>query len=104
MPLYTYKAIDARGKNTIGRTEAVNPFDLEQRLARMGFGHRGVAWIEYGVMLACAAIALSIREASAGVQAGVIAAATAGLVAIAVWIDLRWARHLRTAKPQTGSE
>jgi len=36
MPLYTYKAIDAQGKNVIGRTEAVNPFDLEQRLLRMG--------------------------------------------------------------------
>jgi type IV pilus assembly protein PilC len=36
MPLYTYKAIDAAGKNVIGRTEAVNPFDLEQRLLRMG--------------------------------------------------------------------
>ena len=35
MPLYTYKAIDAAGKNVIGRTEAVNPFDLEQRLLRM---------------------------------------------------------------------
>ncbi len=36
MPLYTYKAVDAAGKNVIGRTEAVNPFDLEQRLVRMG--------------------------------------------------------------------
>jgi len=36
MPLYTYKAIDGRGKSVIGRTEAVNPFDLEQRLLRMG--------------------------------------------------------------------
>ena len=36
MPLYTYKAVDAQGKNVIGRTEAVNPFDLEQRLLRMG--------------------------------------------------------------------
>ena len=35
MPLYTYKAIDARGKSTVGRTEAVNLFDLEQRLSRM---------------------------------------------------------------------
>jgi type IV pilus assembly protein PilC len=35
MPLFTYKAIDARGKNVIGRVEAVNLFDLEQRLARM---------------------------------------------------------------------
>lgn len=36
MPLYTYKAIDTQGKQVIGRTEAVNPFDLEQRLLRMG--------------------------------------------------------------------
>ena len=36
MPLYTYKAIDAQGKNVVGRTEAINPFDLEQRLLRMG--------------------------------------------------------------------
>jgi type IV pilus assembly protein PilC len=35
MPLFTYKAIDARGKNVMGRVEAVNLFDLEQRLARM---------------------------------------------------------------------
>jgi type IV pilus assembly protein PilC len=36
MPLYTYKAIDADGKSVLGRVEAVNVFDLEQRLARMG--------------------------------------------------------------------
>ncbi|MCX7960062.1 MAG: type II secretion system F family protein [Burkholderiales bacterium] len=36
MPLYTYKAIDAHGKAVLGRAEAVNLFDLEQRLARMG--------------------------------------------------------------------
>jgi len=36
MPLYTYKAVDAQGKSVVGRTEAVNPFDLEQRLVRMG--------------------------------------------------------------------
>jgi type IV pilus assembly protein PilC len=36
MPLYTYKAIDSDGKNVLGRIEAVNVFDLEQRLARMG--------------------------------------------------------------------
>jgi type IV pilus assembly protein PilC len=35
MALYTYKAIDPRGKAVIGRVEAVNVFDLEQRLARM---------------------------------------------------------------------
>jgi type IV pilus assembly protein PilC len=36
MPLYTYKAIDATGKSVVGRVDAVNVFDLEQRLARMG--------------------------------------------------------------------
>ncbi|HEY5900809.1 MAG TPA: type II secretion system F family protein [Burkholderiales bacterium] len=35
MPLYSYKAVDARGKSVLGRVEAVNLFDLEQRLARM---------------------------------------------------------------------
>jgi type IV pilus assembly protein PilC len=35
MPLYVYKAIDAHGKGVMGRVEAVNLFDLEQRLARM---------------------------------------------------------------------
>jgi type IV pilus assembly protein PilC len=36
LPLYTYKAIDANGKSVIGRVDAGNVFDLEQRLARMG--------------------------------------------------------------------
>jgi len=35
LPLFTYKAIDSRGKSVVGRVDAVNPFDLEQRLARM---------------------------------------------------------------------
>jgi type IV pilus assembly protein PilC len=36
VPLYTYKAIDAEGKAVLGRVDAVNLFDLEQRLSRMG--------------------------------------------------------------------
>ena len=36
MPLYTYKAVDGEGKNVLGRAEAVNVLDLEQRLSRMG--------------------------------------------------------------------
>ena len=35
MPLFTYKAIDAGGKAVVGRLDAVNLFDLEQRLSRM---------------------------------------------------------------------
>jgi type IV pilus assembly protein PilC len=36
MALFAYKAVDQRGKNVLGRVEAVNIFDLEQRLSRMG--------------------------------------------------------------------
>jgi len=35
MALYTYKAVDPRGKTVMGRVEAANLFDLEQRLSRM---------------------------------------------------------------------
>ncbi|HUQ75336.1 MAG TPA: type II secretion system F family protein [Burkholderiales bacterium] len=35
MPLFTYKAVDAHGKSVLGRVEAMNLFDLEQRLSRM---------------------------------------------------------------------
>jgi type IV pilus assembly protein PilC len=35
MPLFTYKAIDSGGKAVVGRLDAVNLFDLEQRLSRM---------------------------------------------------------------------
>jgi type IV pilus assembly protein PilC len=35
MALFSYKAIDRRGKAVAGRIEAVNLFDLEQRLTRM---------------------------------------------------------------------
>ncbi|HEX6691554.1 MAG TPA: type II secretion system F family protein [Burkholderiales bacterium] len=36
MPLFSYKAVDTQGKSVVGRVEAVNLFDLEQRLVRMG--------------------------------------------------------------------
>lgn len=36
MPLFTYKAIDPSGKAVLGRIDAANLFDLEQRLSRMG--------------------------------------------------------------------
>lgn len=64
-----------------------------QRLARMGFGHRGTAWIEYGAMAACAALALLAREAGFAGQAAALGAAALGLGLLAAWIDLRWARR-----------
>jgi UDP-N-acetylmuramyl pentapeptide phosphotransferase/UDP-N-acetylglucosamine-1-phosphate transferase len=63
-----------------------------QRLVRMGFGHRGAAWIEYAVMAACAATALLFRTARPGVQAAALVAAALVLIAIAAWIDARWSR------------
>src|SRR5690349_7796102 len=36
MALYTYKAIDGRGKALMGQLEAINLIDLELRLQRMG--------------------------------------------------------------------
>ena len=35
MALYSYKAMDARGRKVFGRMDAVNPVDLEMRLKRM---------------------------------------------------------------------
>jgi UDP-N-acetylmuramyl pentapeptide phosphotransferase/UDP-N-acetylglucosamine-1-phosphate transferase len=64
-----------------------------QRLVRMGFGHQGTAVIEYAVMAGCAVTALLIRREPSTVQAAVLAGAAAVLIAIAVWVDLRWARH-----------
>jgi len=64
-----------------------------QRLVRMGFGHRGTALVEYAVMAGCAAIALLARREPSTVQAGAVALAAALLVAIAFWVDLRWARQ-----------
>jgi UDP-N-acetylmuramyl pentapeptide phosphotransferase/UDP-N-acetylglucosamine-1-phosphate transferase len=66
-----------------------------QRLVRMGFGHRATLAIEGAVMLACAAAALYARREPALVQAQTVAVVAAALIAIAVWVDLRWARHLR---------
>lgn len=64
-----------------------------QRLVRMDFGHRGTAWIEYAVMAGCAMLALLAREAAPVAQLGTLVAAALALGAIAVWIDLRWARR-----------
>ena len=61
----------------------------------MGFGHRGAAWIEYLTMSGCVATALLVRTAQPGMQAGALAAATLILIAIAAWIDVRWARWSR---------
>lgn len=74
-----------------------------QRLVRMGFGHRATAWIEYAAMAGCVTTALAVRAAEPGVQAGALGAVVAVLVAIAVWIDTRWARWSRDRRDSGGA-
>jgi UDP-N-acetylmuramyl pentapeptide phosphotransferase/UDP-N-acetylglucosamine-1-phosphate transferase len=64
-----------------------------QRIVRMGLGHRGAAWIGYAAMGFCALAALAARGRPVAQQAAALAAASAVLVALAVWVDLRWSRH-----------
>lgn len=69
-----------------------------QRLVRMGFGHRGTAGVAYGAMLVCGIAALLGRTQAPGVQASIFAGVTIALAAFAAWVDLRWARYLRTSQ------
>jgi len=66
-----------------------------QRLVRMGFGHRGTAYIVYAAMFLCAATALLARSQPPAAQAWIFIGVTLVLAAFAGWIDLRWARFLR---------
>lgn len=66
-----------------------------QRLVRMGFGHRRTAAIEYGAMLMCALAAVLGRNQSPAVQAAAFAGGSAALAALAIWVDVRWARYCR---------
>jgi UDP-N-acetylmuramyl pentapeptide phosphotransferase/UDP-N-acetylglucosamine-1-phosphate transferase len=66
-----------------------------QRMVLMGLGHRGTAWTGYGVMIVCAGAALLGRNQAPWLQASAFFGASALLAAMAVWVDLRWARFLR---------
>jgi hypothetical protein len=73
-----------------------------QRLVRMGFGHRGTALIEYAVMALACAVALLVREADLQIQGWALAGSVLALAGIAVWVDVRWARHVK-ALPSEGT-
>jgi UDP-N-acetylmuramyl pentapeptide phosphotransferase/UDP-N-acetylglucosamine-1-phosphate transferase len=66
-----------------------------QRMVLMGLGHRGTAWTGYAVMIICAGAALLGRNQAPGLQAAAFFGASALLAAMAVWVDVRWARFLR---------
>jgi UDP-N-acetylmuramyl pentapeptide phosphotransferase/UDP-N-acetylglucosamine-1-phosphate transferase len=70
-----------------------------QRMVRMGFGHRGTAWIAYAVMLLCALAALLGRSQPPALQAVAFLTASALLGGLAIWVDVRWTRFLREQKP-----
>ena len=69
----------------------------DQRLVRMGFGHRGAASIEYAAMAGCAALALLVFREPAAVQGIALAFAAVALSGLAVWIDTRWAQFERAS-------
>jgi hypothetical protein len=48
-------------------------------------------------MVGCAAFALGAREQRGAWQAAAFAVASLGLALLAVWVDVRWKRHLRAA-------
>lgn len=64
-----------------------------QRMVRMGLGHRRTALIAYALMLVCSAAALYARAEAPEVQAAVFAGTTLLLAAVAIWVDVRWARR-----------
>ena len=68
-----------------------------QRLVRLGFGHRGTAYLGYAAMLVCAAAALTGRTQPPALQGLAFAGASTLLATLAVWVDLRWARHGRAS-------
>jgi UDP-N-acetylmuramyl pentapeptide phosphotransferase/UDP-N-acetylglucosamine-1-phosphate transferase len=68
-----------------------------QRLVRMGFGHGGTVRVGYTVMAGCALTALAARAQPPAIQALALVAAFAVLAAIAVWVDVRWAKYARAS-------
>ena len=64
-----------------------------QRLVRMGLGHRRTALIAYVLMAVCAAAALMGRAQPPAMQAAVFAGTTILLAAVAIWVDVKWARR-----------
>jgi len=66
-----------------------------QRMVLMGLGHRATAWIGYAAMALCGSVAVLARYQAPELQAAAFLGASAVLVALAVWVDLRWARFVR---------
>lgn len=63
-----------------------------QRAVRMGFGHRNTALAEYVLMAVCAGVALGVRKGPPSLQAFSISLCVLGHCALALRIDVLWAR------------
>ena len=68
-----------------------------QRLVQLGWGHRRTAIAEYALMLACAALALALREASTRAQLAGLAALGAAYVVLMLLVDRAWRARMRGA-------
>jgi len=71
-----------------------------QRLVQLGWGHRKTALAEYVLMLVCGVLALAMLAAPAPMQAGLLAAAAAGYLAMLAAIERAW--HLRAMSGKHG--
>jgi UDP-N-acetylmuramyl pentapeptide phosphotransferase/UDP-N-acetylglucosamine-1-phosphate transferase len=70
-----------------------------QRLVQLGWGHRNTALAEYGLMAACAGVALAALRAPIALQVAVCAAGAVVYALLALAVDGAWRRHLAKAQP-----
>jgi UDP-N-acetylmuramyl pentapeptide phosphotransferase/UDP-N-acetylglucosamine-1-phosphate transferase len=66
-----------------------------QRLIQSGWSHRATAVAAYTLMLCCGVGGLLLIDASAARQTGVLLAATALYIVLALFIDRAWREHQR---------
>ncbi|HMX94425.1 MAG TPA: glycosyltransferase family 4 protein, partial [Elusimicrobiota bacterium] len=64
-----------------------------QRLIQMGWGHRKMALVAYGLMALCAAGGVALRRASAFAQRASLACAAVGAVVVMADVDRSWRRR-----------
>jgi len=103
MPLLSFSPFLVDASVTLGRRllrgERVWEAHREhyyQRLVRMGWSHRRLAWFEYLLMLAAALLAISLALAGPATVLVGIGIWSGMLAAIMRSIDRRWATHLST--------
>lgn len=64
-----------------------------QRLVRMGWSHRRLAFAEYGLMLACGLLALALLKVSLVWQVVGVGICLSVHVALMIWVDRRWTAY-----------